>query len=113
MGSCSVHERCHVEYPPLTPQNIYYLSFALSDYIHVTKMEKYTMLMAFCYFLVFWTRCLILLYALLFSWEASCIQIPNRESSKMVTTGKHVFFFKLFSVILCLIGRSAYSPYIN
>lgn len=55
-------------------------------------MEKYKMLMASSCFLVFWTRCLILLHAVLFSWEASCIQIPNRESGKMVTAGKHVFF---------------------
>lgn len=48
------------------------VEFAVDEYIHVSKMEKYKMLMSFVIF-----QCsglgAVLLYALLFSWEASCI----------------------------------------
>lgn len=90
MSSCSLHKRCHAEYPSYIAKEVTKLSFYLGKYIHVNKMEKCLWLLVI--FLVFWTWCLILLHALLFSGEASCIQIPNRESNKMVTAGKHVFF---------------------
>ena len=73
MGSCALLKRCYAEYPPHIPKERNWLRFALGEYIHVNKMEKYKMLTGSCYFVVFWTRCFILLYALLFSWKASCL----------------------------------------
>lgn len=69
--------------------------------------------MTSCCFLVFWTRCLLLLYALLFSWEASGVQIPNRESSEMVTAGKHVLLNYLGTLWLLKKSVCIIPVYIN
>ncbi|XP_030685245.1 transmembrane protein 41B isoform X2 [Nomascus leucogenys] len=65
--------------------NIRYSRLYISQYTLRVSLSLSTSLIS-CLF-VFWTWCLFLLYAFLFSWETSCIQIPNRESSKMVTAG--------------------------
>ncbi|XP_053417335.1 transmembrane protein 41B isoform X3 [Nycticebus coucang] len=65
--------------------NICYSRLYISQYTLRVSLSLSTSLIS-CLF-VFWTWCLFLLYAVLFSWETSCVQIPNRESSKMVTAG--------------------------